>query len=394
MTRLVRSVRPRLVLPYAGPPCFLDPVLARHNTQIPEPGVFPDQLQAAQWLRERIPGQAALVLLPGDAVRLTPQHHAIVRDPRWAGFAYDSPSAVANHLAAYAESRAQEIAEVWESHPDPAAGSGLAERFTDHFRRLGEMSPYFLDRIAMTVRFDVTGADGGVWDVRLGLGHTVVDTAARDVRGTDTVQYQLSVEARWLNAVLTGEIRWEDLFLSLRFRAWRSPDVYNDYLVGLLKHADADALAAVRYETRRDPDELVTVRSDGHAYQVTRYCPHAGEDMSEGAVVEQTPEGPLLRCLGHNFAFSLATGTCLNAQCDPSRSGRWFRPETRRCPPGRCPEGTCSVSCYSAAAGTGLAGATVRWPRPPVAGVRPDFICQVIATAIRPATAQAMNESL
>jgi UDP-MurNAc hydroxylase len=27
VTRLVRSVRPRLVMPYAGPPCFLDPVL-------------------------------------------------------------------------------------------------------------------------------------------------------------------------------------------------------------------------------------------------------------------------------------------------------------------------------------------------------------------------------
>ena len=62
--------------------------------------------------------------------------------------------------------------------------------------------------------------------------------------------------ARWLGAVLAGRTGWEDLFLSLRFTARRDPDVYNDYLVGLLKHADAAALAAVeQYEAPRDPDE-------------------------------------------------------------------------------------------------------------------------------------------
>jgi UDP-MurNAc hydroxylase len=25
----------------------------------------------------------------------------------------------------------------------------------------------------------------------------------------------------------------------------------------------------------------------------------------------------VLRCLGHNFEFDLATGDCLNARCDP-----------------------------------------------------------------------------
>ena len=320
VTRLVRSVKPRLALPYAGPPAFLDPRLAHHNKQIPEPGIFPDQLQAANWLRDRVKDLETLVMLPGDTIQITPRHHEITRDPHWEDFSFDDSSAVSNHLEAYAASRANEIAALWDAHPDPAAGSGTAERFTDHFLRLGEMNPYFLDRIAMTVRFDVGGADGGVWDVHLGPDKTVVDIDPTDRIGTDSVQYKLSMEARWLNAVLTGEVRWEDLFLSLRFQSWRSPDVYNDYLVGLLKHADADALAAVQeFETNRDPDDLVTLRSGDTAYEVTRYCPHAGEDMAEGAVIEQTPEGPVLRCLAHNFDFSLTTGACLNAKCDPIR---------------------------------------------------------------------------
>ena len=100
-------------------------------------------------------------------------------------------------------------------------------------------------------------------------------------------------ELRTSVAVLTGRIRWEDLLLSLRISAWRDPDRYNDYLVGLLKHADAAALDAVeRYETSRDPDETVTVRSGGRAWEVSRYCPHAGEDLTHGAVIS----GSVLRC--------------------------------------------------------------------------------------------------
>ena len=53
--------------------------------------------------------------------------------------------------------------------------------------------------------------------------------------------------------------------------------------------------------------------SEQGAWEVSRYCPHAGEDLSHGAVIRDG----VLRCLGHNFDFDLATGECLNARCDP-----------------------------------------------------------------------------
>ena len=46
---------------------------------------------------------------------------------------------------------------------------------------------------------------------------------------------------------------------------------------------------------------------------MSRYCPHAGEDLSQSAVVSNG----VLRCLGHNFEFDLATGECGNARCSP-----------------------------------------------------------------------------
>jgi len=287
--RLVRAVKPRLVMPYGGPPCVLDPALAYDNTQITEPDELP-----AETLR----------LLPGDSVRITPTSHEVTRDPRWEDFSYSDSLTVANHIEAYAALRAQEIADMWAAHPDPVAGSGLHDRFAEHFVRLGRMSPYFLERIAMTVRFEVAGADGGIWDVHLGPSD-------------ETPQYTFGVEARWLEAVLSGEFLWEDLFLSQRLSIRRSPDVDNPYLFALLRHADVDALQAIEDYDKRDPDATVTVNSGGRTFEVTRYCPHSGEDLAEGAVIEEAPEGLVLRCLAHNYDFSLTTGRCLNARCEP-----------------------------------------------------------------------------
>jgi UDP-MurNAc hydroxylase len=319
VSRLLRAAPPRVVMPYAGPPCFLDPVLAEHNDRIAPPGIFPDTAQAAAYLRERLRGPQVVRLLPGD--RLDVSTGSVERDPHWAGFellgdrpegAPDGglPADLREYLRDYAARRANDIDAVYAAHPDPPPGSGLSRRFAEHFEHLGALSDYFLHRIAMTVRFVVLGADGGTWDVELGPSQCRVDlTGSAPHPG-----YRITVEARWLDAVMKGQVRWEDLLLSLRISAWRDPDRYNDYLVGLLKHADAGALEAVeRYETERDPHDTVMVTGEDGAWEVSRYCPHAGDDLSHGAIIRDG----VLRCLGHNFDFDLATGECLNARCDP-----------------------------------------------------------------------------
>ena len=306
VTRFLRGVGAGLAVPYAGPPCFLDPVVARHNRSIPEPGIFPDQRQAAAWLGEHLPGQAVQTWLPGDTYEPRSGRHT--PDPRWAGFSYD-PDAIAGYLEGYAADRRADLAAVYRDHPEP--DGSLGERFADHFVRLGELNAWFLERIAMTVRFEVDGRGGGCWDVHLGPDRIRVDLHGRAER----VQYRFRVASRWLEPVIAGRIGWEDLLLSLRFSAWRSPDIYNDYLVGLLKHADEQALAAVEaYQTARPPDERIVVEAgDGRRYEIGRYCPHAGEDLTHGGIVV----GDTLRCLGHNFDFDLATGACVNARCKP-----------------------------------------------------------------------------
>jgi UDP-MurNAc hydroxylase len=307
VTRMVRSLQPRFVMPYAGPPCFLDDELFDLNSRLRPDDIFPDQDEALHWLVERLPDQASGYLLPGDTIRLT--DHRIDRDPHWDGFRLDCSAAERRrYLTSYAERRRPYLAAAWATNPVPPPGMG--ERFREHFESLGTLSEYFLARIGMTVRFEVTGPEGGVWDAHIGPDRVRVDLDG----GASHADYRLVVDGRWLDGVITGRTRWEELLLSLRFSARRQPDRYNDYLVGLLKHADWAALRAVEaFEAARDPHETIEVTVHGLPVRVSRFCPHAGEDLAESGIVVDG----VLRCLGHTFEFDLTSGACLNARCDP-----------------------------------------------------------------------------
>jgi UDP-MurNAc hydroxylase len=303
--RLVRATKPRLAVPFAGPPCFLDDPLRRFNASLRPPGIFPDAEQAKDWLQDHLPDQCWQSFRPGDAVELATGE--ITPDPVSAGFSYtqgQDGAGLERYFDDYAADRSTALAAVYDSHPQP--GPGLGRDFAAHFSRLGALSPYFLTRIGMTVRFSVTGPYGGDWDVRMDAEGVRVDLDG----GTAAPEYTFTVAGRWLRAVLEGRIGWEDVLLSLRLQARRDPDRYNDYLIGLLKHANEPALLAVeQYETGRNEHERIVLGD----YEIGRYCPHAGEDLVVGAVITDG----VLHCLGHNFSFDLSTGECINARCGP-----------------------------------------------------------------------------
>ncbi|MCW2911596.1 MAG: Rieske (2Fe-2S) domain protein [Actinomycetia bacterium] len=306
--RLIRLVQPELVVPFAGPMCFLDPEIQQHNRWLKPPGLFPDQKQAAEFLSGRLPGQKVGLWLPGDGYEPLSGRH--VADAHWHDFDFGDTD---EYLDTYASTRRHDIEAVRAAFPEP--GPELRDAFVEHFRRLGEMSRYFLDRIDMTVRFELTGEVEGRWDVDLRADGVRVDVRGRARRP----EYGFRLNSRWLAPVIFGQIGWEDLFLSLRFSAWRHPDIYNDYLIGFLKHAEPQALQAIEsYEQSRSSDEKIVIDAPGGRYEIARYCPHAGEDLAIGSAVGDG----VIRCLGHNLEFDLTTGVCLNARCDPLATRR------------------------------------------------------------------------
>ena len=298
--RCVELLEPIAALPFAGPPAFLDPELFRHNEEM-DRGVFPDQQQVAEWLAER-GHDNTVVLLPGDAWDVDAgAKHA---DLEWDGFSLADRWP---YLEAYAARRAASVEAVRCRHPEP--DRSLWDDFRGYFDRLLAMSPYFNEKIGMRVGFDIVGPGGGQWSVDFRPG----SEAVADQPGECGYRYRFA--SRWLPSLLAGTTPWEDFFLSLRFEARRDPDLYNDHLLGLLKFAEPDALVEVeRYERTLDSDERIVLQSDGRAYSLSRYCPHAGNDLLETG--ELLPGG-VLRCLAHHYEFDLATGRCLNGMTEP-----------------------------------------------------------------------------
>ena len=194
VTRLVRSVAPAIVMPYAGPPCFLDDDLFEHNSGIGtdgDDGIFPDQHRAATWLRERLPGQDVVYLLPGDALDVCTA--TVTRDSHWDGFRLDaSPAERRAYLDSYRERRRPELAAVRDQHPEPDDDGRLADDFKAHFEALGRLSSYFLAKAGLVMRFEVLGPGGGTWDAHIGPGRMWVDLGGR----AETVDYRLRLEGR------------------------------------------------------------------------------------------------------------------------------------------------------------------------------------------------------
>lgn len=298
--RTIQIIEPSVAVPFAGPPCFLDRDLASFNDEMAE-GIFPDQTQVRSHLTSR--GFSNIeVLLPGD--ELDAHTREKVADPMWRDF---SLSERAEYLSQYAAQRREILAEVASRYPVPT--TDLFDQFRSHFERLLTLSPYFNERIGMRVGFRINGSGGGHWAVDFRPDSVGVYQEA------GTCQYRLEFESRWLPPILEGRIAWEDFFLSLRFRAWREPDIYNDHLLGLLKFADPAALAAVeRFESLRSDSESIRIEADGSVYEVQRYCPHAGNDLSD---MGEVLPGRILRCLGHHYEFDLETGRCLNGTISP-----------------------------------------------------------------------------
>jgi len=298
--RTMKLVEPVVGLPFAGPPAFLDPSLSRFNDEM-DTGIFPDQRQVAEFLQSRGVSNVT-VLLPGDVW----DHDArtVVRDEHWKAFSFAERR---SYLAAYAERRRPDVERVIARHPVPTRS--LWEPFQDYFGRLLTLSPYFNANIGMRVGFDVLGPGGGRWHVDFRPGQEGVG------EGSDGCGYLYRFDSRWLPGLLDGTTAWEDFFLSLRFEARRDPDRYNDHLLGLLKFAVPEALREVeKSETAEKSTERIVVHAEGRAYSISRYCPHAGNDLLQtGEVLE----GGVLRCLAHHYEFSLTSGECLTGVCPP-----------------------------------------------------------------------------
>lgn len=304
-TGSVRALQPKLAIPFAGPPIFFDADLADHFLE--EGSMFCTASVAA----ERVQSESdtrAMVLNPGDRLRVDDDAFPVARHPAYKDFDYERDRR--SYFETHRVAKQAIVARILDAIPE--AEPGLFDRLRRHFLPFLKGHTYFTSRIDMRVLFDAQGPHGGKWVVDFRK-----DADPRLVYEWDgePCQYQFEFESRYLDQVFRDELSWEDLLLSLRFRSRRDPDRYNQHLFTLFKMCDSRALNAIMEAELasaegEEPEQVFRLETGGKSYSVQRYCPHGGSDLSEAEVKDG-----FIVCPGHHWRFDLTNGECADAEC-------------------------------------------------------------------------------
>ena len=273
---------PGWCMPYAGPPCFLDPELVRAQQR-------PARRRASSPTRARRPRGCATGCRSSAATTCCPATRVDVGSA--------TRSRASRTGTASRSPRPRRAAATWRTTPPAGPATIAADLGREpgpgrHRRprrpgsrstssRSATLSEYFLARIGMTLRFEVDGPDGGggtCTSARTGCGVDLDGGPGSPATGCGSTP---AGSGRCCPAAPAGR----SCCCRCGSPPRREPDHYNDYLVGLLKHADAAALARRRASSRlpRDPDETIEVarrrtaasRSAGTARTRARTCAEA-----------------------------------------------------------------------------------------------------------------------
>jgi UDP-MurNAc hydroxylase len=306
--RYVQAVGARVVVPSAGPPCFLDPDLFRFNVITgDEASIFPDATAFLARLDEEGIGSARLVI-PGSTVTTTPHETSVthpIADDELERIFTDKKAYLEDYAADWQPWLAEQRARWHEPTPD------LLATLQAWWEPLLASAP--------TLRASV----GAAALLRLGDLDVLVDFPAGQVRAWRGEPYAFSfdIERRLVETVVADRaVDWSNaLFLSCRFRAWREGE-FNEFLYNFFKSLSPERMARAEAEAHVkqrevDPDSEVDEVRLGD-WIVERYCPHRQADLAMFGRVD----GCVLTCELHGWQFDLSTGECLTADDRSIRS--------------------------------------------------------------------------
>jgi UDP-MurNAc hydroxylase len=303
------QLEPRYAVPFAGPPALLDPQ-TRHYANAAD-SIFPNPLDLRRYLDAEDPKllEKYRLLLPGDVLFL--EQGELVRDEAMhAIFQWDKVDA---YVEMYAQRMAPYVQEAidhywWPDRP-------MFPQFERLFKKLFEVAPRCAAQVDAPVLFEISGPGGGRWLVDF-RSLTVVDVTS-DARPREEIcDYAFSFESRYLTALLDHRLRWEDFFLSFRFRAWRrSIASYSEHLITFLRfgvpselRSQELLLARASKQYAQGTFRLCTPQGD---YDVQRFCPHMGQELRPD---HYDPERRVLICPRHGWTFAVPSGECLTAR--------------------------------------------------------------------------------
>lgn len=295
----VTAVGARVVVPSAGPPCFLDEDLFGLNMiRGDEDSIFPDQATFRRRMQDT--GVDSCVLaLPGTALTVD-AGHVRIEHPGDDATVSEPFSDKERYLRDYQRDWSEWLVQHKASWP--TARTDVVSELQSWWEPLLAGAPHLRAQV------------GGVCVIESGGDLILVDFPTGRVlaHDADDAAFRFEIPRPLLEQVVQARaVDWSnELFLSCRFRAWRAGD-YNDALYAFFKSLSPQRMARAEAEARAAAtspaidDETLVIGG----FEVQRHCPHRSADLAEFGSIE----GDHLVCALHGWRFRTSDGTCENA---------------------------------------------------------------------------------
>jgi UDP-MurNAc hydroxylase len=293
----VEAVDARVVVPSAGPPCFLDEELFGANWITGEEvSIFPDQTMFLKKLASR--NRRGILNVPGTTIETDSSTYRVVHsaDDKELRQPFEEKATYLREYQADWSSWLKHLKSTW-----PTQRTDLLVTLKSWWEPLLAVAPTLRKSVGGSCRIISNGLDILI-DFERGQVREFVDNPFR---------YRFTIPRPLLELVTRDRaVDWSNsLFLSCRFEAWREGE-FNEHLYNFFKSLSVERMRRAEEEAvrRTKPDEVSEeiVLDD---FIVQRYCPHRQADLSEFGIVE----GDNIVCTLHGWKFSAKDGTCLNA---------------------------------------------------------------------------------
>ena len=294
----IKTLKPEVYIPSAGPACFLDPSLIEINFE--KNNIFPRNAHIIQYINKRLKNTKPQIadLAPGDyldvnsSIKISFVAKERVNEENFSKYIKD----YANRYKDFFEGRKKKI-DKYQLHK-------LQMKLIDEFSR---KLINFKSRDQINRPLFIQFLDYPKYQIKINFRENNVQTCSKELTGD---YYIMKANSYDLERVLDGHLTWEDFALTFRMRLNRKPDVYQVLMQGflILEVDDMNPFCDKILEVENRKERIV-VEVGGCKYSVDRYCPHQGGDL----LYAWEAENRYLVCARHRWYFDLEDGGKCNS---------------------------------------------------------------------------------
>lgn len=300
VSKAINDLNPKVYIPSAGPPCFLDPMLMPINFE--KINIFPRAAEFITYLSRhcKATGTKWPEIMPGDILNADTFEFDHLVAPRLKDS--DFKEYVRNYASEYADYFKQRALE--NSNISPVAV------FVALKKELEEKMAG-LKLVNVTVESDLYWkiSDYPDWMYRVNFTERSV-TATKEISNPEN--YWLIQSPAWeVNKVLNKEMNWPDFVLTFRVKLLRIPNLYNTVIHGFIAvdTPEMDRFSELVMKFHANNQERTIIEHKGKRYSILRWCPHLGGDLSAGWM-----DRNCWVCPRHQWHFDLENGgKCVNS---------------------------------------------------------------------------------